>query len=90
MATEPTAPPAGAQRAPAASTRPHLPAASLWPVTLALGATLLGAGVVTHWLFSLAGGMVMVLALGGWVQEMRQAARHARRAASEEGTDERT
>jgi hypothetical protein len=47
--------------------RAHLPAPTVWPVALATGATLLAAGVVTSWFVSLAGAVLMVTALIGWV-----------------------
>jgi hypothetical protein len=47
--------------------RAHLPAPTVWPVALATGATLLAAGVVTSWFVSLAGAVLMVAALVGWI-----------------------
>ena len=45
----------------------HLPAPTVWPVALATGATLLAAGVVTSWFVSLAGAVLMLVALVGWI-----------------------
>jgi hypothetical protein len=47
--------------------RAHLPAPTVWPAALATGATLLAAGVVTSWFVSLAGAVLMVAALVGWI-----------------------
>jgi cytochrome c oxidase subunit 1 len=56
-----------------AGARPHihLPAPSIWPVTLAAGITLLAFGVLTSIVFVLSGVALMAISLGGWVQELR-------------------
>lgn len=58
----------------AAPTQIHLPSPSLWPVTLAGGITLLCGGVAITWLFSAAGGLVILVALVGWVRDLRREA----------------
>ena len=49
----------------------HLPGPTIWPITLAAGITLLGFGVLTHWVFSVVGMFVTARALGGWIGELR-------------------
>ena len=59
----------------------HLPPSSIWPITMAAGITTFGAGFVTNfpaalggglvWPISVAGVAIMVIALIGWVQELR-------------------
>lgn len=50
----------------------HLPEPSVWPVTLALGFTLLAAGLVVHATFAVAGALLIILAAWGWVGELRR------------------
>jgi len=45
----------------------HLPAPTVWPAALATGATLLAAGLITSWFVSLAGAVLMIAALVGWI-----------------------
>ena len=47
------------------------PPISIWPILLAVGLTALVAGVVTSLIVSLVGLVLMLVALGGWVQESR-------------------
>lgn len=47
------------------------PPISFWPILLAVGLTALVAGVVTSLIVSLVGLVLMLVALGGWVQESR-------------------
>jgi len=47
--------------------RGHLPAPTVWPAALATGATLLAAGLITSWFVSLAGAVLMLVALVGWI-----------------------
>jgi hypothetical protein len=49
----------------------HLPRPSVWPAVAGLGITLLGFGVLTSLLFSLAGGLALAGALAGWIGELR-------------------
>jgi len=47
---------------------PHRPAATVWPAALATGVTLAAAGLVTHWIVSLAGVVLAIAALVGWIE----------------------
>ena len=47
------------------------PPISFWPLLLAIGLTLLVAGVVTSLIVSLVGLLLLLAALVGWVQESR-------------------
>jgi len=47
--------------------RGHLPAPTVWPAALATGATLLAAGLITSWFVSVAGAVLMLVALVGWI-----------------------
>jgi len=49
----------------------HMPKPSFWPLGLALGATLLAAGVISSLWVSLAGLVLLLVAIGGWVAENR-------------------
>ena len=49
----------------------HLPAPSVWPMVVALGTMLALFGVVTSLLISLAGVLVLLVGLGGWIGEMQ-------------------
>jgi hypothetical protein len=71
---------------------PHLPPPTVWPVTLALGITLLAFGFVTSLIFTAAGVIIMVIAFAGWIADLRQDARegaHAPAPGAEEGGHER-
>jgi len=46
----------------------HLPQPTVWPAALAMGVTLAAAGLVTHWIVSLAGAVLAIAALVGWVE----------------------
>jgi hypothetical protein len=48
-----------------------LPKPTAWPITLALGVTLLAFGIVTHWIISIAGLAVFLVACGGWFGDLR-------------------
>jgi hypothetical protein len=52
----------------------HLPAPTIWPAALALGVTLVAAGLVTHWLVAVGGAVLMLAALGGWVMLLMEEA----------------
>jgi hypothetical protein len=54
----------------------HLPAPTAWPIVLALGITLLFAGLVTSWAISLLGLILMVCASVGWFQNVLPHERH--------------
>lgn len=48
----------------------HLPAPTAWPLTMALGLTLLGAGLVTSWAISLLGAVLMIRSSVGWFRDV--------------------
>ncbi len=48
----------------------HGPGPSVWPAALATGVTLAAAGVVTSWVFIVAGAALTMLALAGWILDM--------------------
>ncbi len=51
--------------------RPLLvPRPTAWPVGLALGITVLFLGIVTMWIVAVSGGIMVVVALAGWIGEM--------------------
>jgi Cytochrome c oxidase subunit IV len=51
------------------------PAPSIWPVTLALGVALAVIGVLSSWILVLAGAVLFVVALFGWItQALHEAA----------------
>lgn len=47
-----------------------MPEATAWPFVLSLGVTLLAAGIATHWVLSLVGLILFVIALAGWVSQL--------------------
>jgi uncharacterized membrane protein YagU involved in acid resistance len=48
----------------------EVPRSTAWPIVLALGITLLGAGLVTTLALSIVGALLFVLALGGWIGQL--------------------
>ena len=48
-----------------------LPKPTYWPFFLALGLTFIGWGLLTTWYFSLAGLIVFVVSLIGWINILR-------------------
>ena len=48
-----------------------LPRPTFWPATISLAVTLLFFGVVTHWIISLFGLGLFLLAAGGWFEDLR-------------------
>jgi hypothetical protein len=48
----------------------ELPRATAWPLVLALGIALLAAGLATNLAFSVVGGMLLALGLGGWIWQL--------------------
>src|SRR5262245_1291844 len=48
----------------------EIPESTAWPIVLALGITLLGAGLVTSLALSLVGAVLLVLALSGWIGQL--------------------
>jgi len=55
----------------------HLPELSIWPITLALGITITGAGVVTELPVSIVGIIVSLIAIFNWIQELRHEHQHS-------------
>jgi hypothetical protein len=55
----------------------EMPRATPWPVVLALGIALLGAGLATNLTLSVAGAMLFVLGLGGWIGQLLPGRGHA-------------
>jgi hypothetical protein len=53
-----------------------LPVPTAWPMVLALGVTLLITGMVTHWVISLLGAVLMVRAAIGWFFDVLPHERH--------------
>jgi hypothetical protein len=49
----------------------HLPELSIWPITLALGITITGAGVVTTSAVMITGIIISIIAIIYWIQELR-------------------
>ncbi|MGI8858029.1 MAG: hypothetical protein ACR2JW_20005 [Thermomicrobiales bacterium] len=49
----------------------HLPRPTYWPVVLAFAVVLLAWGVVTTLAISVIGALMLALALGGWIGELR-------------------
>jgi hypothetical protein len=73
-AREDTAPPAmvpPTEEHEVAEQHVHLPPLSVWPITLAMGITLAGAGIVTTMPVSIAGIIVAIIAIIYWIQELR-------------------
>lgn len=50
----------------------HLPSPSLWPATLGLGLTLLGAGLLLHVALGVAGALLSAYAIVQWVADLRR------------------
>ncbi|HEY9793869.1 MAG TPA: cytochrome c oxidase subunit 4 [Candidatus Obscuribacterales bacterium] len=50
----------------------RIPPPTVWPVTLALGITLLCFGIVTSWVMSAAGLIFFVLGVVGWFEDLRK------------------
>ena len=48
-----------------------LPRPTYWPFFLAIGLAFLVWGILAGWLISLAGLVVMAIALSGWITELR-------------------
>jgi hypothetical protein len=48
----------------------EVPESTAWPIVLALGITLLGAGLVTNLTLSVVGAALFVIALGGWIGQL--------------------
>ncbi len=48
-----------------------VPRPTYWPAVLALGSVLMMLGIVTTWVISVTGLVLFILALVGWIGEMR-------------------
>jgi hypothetical protein len=48
----------------------HLPRPTVWPASLALGLVLLFSGFVLGFPFSIAGLVVTVISIAGWIREL--------------------
>ena len=51
----------------------HLPSPSYWPIALAFGMALIAIGVVSTFILSIVGVVVMLVAIAGWTLENRAA-----------------
>ncbi len=49
----------------------HLPEPTYWPFFLALGLMFMGWGLLTTWLISVAGLIVLIISLIGWINILR-------------------
>lgn len=54
-----------------------LPVPTAWPMVLGLGVSLMIAGMVTHWVISLLGGLLAIRAAFGWFHEVLPHEHHA-------------
>ncbi len=51
----------------------HLPSPSFWPIVLAFGMALIATGVVSTFIVSIVGVVVLLVAIAGWSMENRTA-----------------
>jgi cytochrome c oxidase subunit 1 len=51
----------------------HLPSPSYWPIALAFGMALIAVGVVSTFIISIVGVVVMLVTIAGWTLENRAA-----------------
>ncbi len=49
----------------------HVPGPSFWPIVLAGGLVLIAIGVVSSFIVSLVGILILLTAIGGWAMENR-------------------
>ena len=49
----------------------HIPAPTVWPATMALGVTFIAFGVVTTWIMSIPGWILLFFSTAGWIEDMR-------------------
>lgn len=49
----------------------HLPGPSYWPIALALGLVLISIGVVSNFIISILGMIVLLVSIAGWTLENR-------------------
>jgi hypothetical protein len=50
----------------------HMPQPSFWPITLAISVLLLISGVLTSWVISVLGALLLIAAIVGWALENRK------------------
>lgn len=55
----------------------HVPEVSLWPIMLAAGITLLVIGIITSFIVSILGLLLLFFSIAGWTQENRAISRRA-------------
>jgi hypothetical protein len=67
--TDPTDHPA-ASRDPAGGSSLEMPRATVWPIVVALGLTMLGAGWASNLALSLVGAVFFVMGILGWIEQM--------------------
>lgn len=48
----------------------EMPRATVWPLVLSVGTALLAAGIITHWLLLVVGGVLFLIGLRGWIAEL--------------------
>jgi hypothetical protein len=48
-----------------------LPKPTYWPFFLAMGLAFIFWGLLTTWVILLAGGLIFMIALGGWINQLR-------------------
>ena len=63
----------------------EMPRATAWPIVLALGITLLGAGLATSLALSVVGAVLFVFGLGGWIGQLLPGRGHRARTAGRAG-----
>ena len=49
----------------------HMPSPSFWPIVLAFGMALIATGVVSTFIVSIVGVVVLLIAIAGWSMENR-------------------
>lgn len=49
----------------------HLPEPTYWPFFLAIGITFIGWGLISTWLITVGGLIVLVISLVGWINTLR-------------------
>lgn len=60
------------RRAPAAGEEIHLPGPSLLPLVTAVAITLIVIGTTINWMFSILGGVILVICLVLWIRDTRR------------------
>jgi hypothetical protein len=54
----------------------HLPGGSVIPITVAVGVTLMVIGTTVWWVWSLVGFIILVIAVGIWIRDVRHDMAH--------------